>query len=121
MCNLQLLNLTDLSLIDDVMPDRAKFGCTKAASACTSDDIHMLVQSIWLRECVGPWHSSLAQFVEGVSICHATGGYRSVSVFYADILHKLHVSPTHHGLWFSPQCNAALVALVQEAVVKRQY
>ena len=52
MCNLQLLNLTDLSLIDDVMPDRAKFGCTKAASACTSDDIHMLVQSIWLRECV---------------------------------------------------------------------
>jgi len=66
-CNAQLLALTDddAANVDDIVPDRDRYGCSKQSSAYRAVDVKLLVQSMWLTECMGAWHASFAQFVEG--------------------------------------------------------
>ena len=62
---LQLSGSDTGSRIDDIMPDRAEYGLTKTATSVSADDVKLLIQSMYVRDCIGPWHQSLAQFVEG--------------------------------------------------------
>lgn len=54
--------------IDDVLPDRHKLGSTKPSNMMTVGDIELLTQALYLRDVIGTWHASLAQFIEGLLI-----------------------------------------------------
>lgn len=65
---IQLLNLTEGDLaeqLDELLPDRAAFGSRKAACLVTLDEVQKLLQAMYMRDVIGPWHASLAQFLEG--------------------------------------------------------
>ena len=51
--------------IDQIIPERATYGMTKVATSVTVDDVKLLVQAIYLRDQIGPWHQPLSQFIEG--------------------------------------------------------
>ena len=59
----------DLANIDAWFEDRSRFGSQKPANLLTSVDITNLLQAMYLQIVVGPWHVSLAQFVEGTISC----------------------------------------------------
>lgn len=62
----QLLELKDedMDKIDVLIPDRHLLGLMKPRM--TAADIPTVLQVIYLREELGPWHPQLSQFLEGM-------------------------------------------------------